>query len=115
MMSLASLRTQVPIGMFEPDGRTWRVTVSGPPDTPLNVCLKVYQPDWLIWTTGACPGSAGLAPQRVALLPPVITKPSGSVPTLNTKSRLKFPDGSLIAEDQSKRVSGWLIAYGTSR
>src|SRR5437667_6388838 len=112
MMSEASLRTHVPSGTFEPDGMTSKVTVSGPPDTPLNVCLNVYQPDVMMWTTGACPGlgSAGLAPQRVALLPPVMTKPRLSVPTLNTKSRRKFPLVSLIDEDQSKRVSGWAVA-----
>src|SRR5258708_5976587 len=114
MMSVESVRTQAPSGTFEPDGMTSKVTASGPPGTPANVCLNVYQPDMEMWI-GACPGSAGLAPQRVALLPPEMTNPNVSVPRLNTKSRRKFPPGSLIAEDQSKRVSGWLIAYGTSR
>ena len=45
MMSEASLRTQVPSGTFEPEGMTSKVTTSGPPGKPLNVCLNVYQPD----------------------------------------------------------------------
>src|SRR5438045_3655368 len=108
MMSDGSVRSHVPSGTFEPEGKTSKVTLSGPPGTPANVCLNVYQPDVMMWTTGAWPGlgSAGFAPQRVELLPPVITNPSASVPTLNTKSRRKLPLVSLIAEDQSKRVSG---------
>src|SRR5437870_3767692 len=107
MMSEGSDRTHVPSGTFDPDGMTSRLTASGPPGTPVNVCLNVYHPDTVMWTTGAWPGpgSAGLAPHRVELLPPVITNPSASVPTLNTKSRLKFPLVSLTADDQSKRVS----------
>src|SRR2546422_1000480 len=106
MMSLGSDRTHVPSGTFVPEGMTSKMTVSGPPDTPVNVCLNVYHPDCVMCTTGAWPRSAGFAPQRVALLPPVMTNPSVSVPTLNTKSRRWLPLGVLIADDQSKRVSG---------
>src|SRR4051812_44396447 len=108
-MSDGSLRIHVPRSTFEPDGMTVRTTLSGPPGTPVNTCLKVYQPDTVMWI-GAWAGSAGFAPHRVALLPPDITNPSASVPTLKTKSRRKFPLVSLIAEDQSNRVSGWVIA-----
>src|SRR4029077_18649682 len=115
--SLGSLRTQVPITVPVDFCVMVMVTLSAPPCAPLKECSKVYQPD-CVMRMGMWPGSEGSAPQRVELLPPEITNcgnPSGSVPALKTKSRRKLPPGSLMADDQSKRASGWEIAQVTSK
>jgi len=50
-------------------------------------------------------GRVGVCPATGGVVTAGHDEPSESVPTLNTKSRRKFPLASLIAEDQSKRVS----------
>src|SRR5205807_1220848 len=112
--SLGSLRSHVPMTVPLDFWITRRITVSGPPETPVKECSNVYHPNWVIGI-GKWPGSAGSAPQRVELFPPEITNPAGSVPALKTKSRRKLPFGSLMAEDQSKRLSRWCVAQFTSR
>src|SRR5437867_636877 len=111
-------RIHVPSGVFGVAAdATVRVTLSGPPTSPVNVCLNLYQPDCVMWITGGWSGWGfdGFASQRLALLLAAITNPLASVPTLNTKSRSLFPLVSLIVEDQSKRLSGFAIAKSTSR
>src|SRR5260221_1677323 len=97
-MSVGSARVHVPTTALVALLMSRRLTISGLPGTPTKSCSNVYQPDTVTWT-GAWPGSAGFAPQRVALLPPEITKPSGSVPALKTKARRHPSDVVLIADE----------------
>src|SRR5688500_3732408 len=103
-MSVGLLSIQVPTESLVVLLMTRITTVSGPPGTPVKECSKVYQPDATM-CTGRLPGLAGNAPHRVPLLLPEITKPSGSVPALKTKSRRCPPAVLLMADDQSNRLS----------